>query len=78
MEQNEKYWNRAKNLIYERASILKGGERNETLNKYFTIWKRKHYLTTHNRINFQYKRLNVKKNCLKTLRKHKRTLALKN
>lgn len=26
MEQNEEYWSRAKNLIYERASILKGGE----------------------------------------------------
>ena len=42
------------------------------------MWERKHYLTTHNRINCRYERLSVKNNLkIKVLRKHGRTMNLK-
>ena len=78
MERNEKYWSGAKNSVYGELVFRKGGERNEVLNKYFTVWGRKHYLTTHSKVNFQYKQLHVNKNLIKDLRKNRRTLDLKN
>ena len=78
MERNEKYWSGAKNSVYGDLVFRKGGERNEVLNKYFTVWGRKHYLTTHSKVNFQYKQLHVNKNLIKDLRKNRSTLDLKN